>query len=150
MHRTIEQRPVAASATPFGRIIHRFVVVFAFILAVLACAQPFLAGWGLDGNSTGFYLHGLNSKIIGIVGVILFLLSILWWRPGRGTVWAPIFMLVFLAAGVLQAEAGLARLFSLHVPLGVTLIIAALAVFGLSLRLRPGVTISDSELHKAG
>lgn len=143
MQRTMEKRPAAVEATRFGTVIHRLVVGFAFVLAVLACAQPFLAGWGLDGNSTGFYLHGLNSKIIGVVGVILFLLSILWWRPGRGTIWAPVFMLVFLAAGVLQAEAGVARVFSLHVPLGVTLVVTSIVVFGLSLWLRPTVERSE-------
>ena len=148
MHRTMDKQPVASASTRFGRVIHPIVVVFALILAVLSCAQPFLAGWGLDGNSTGFYLHGLNSKIIGIVGVILFLLSILWWRPGRGTIWAPIFMLVFLGAGVLQAEAGVARMFWLHLPLGVLLIVTSIAVFGLSLWFRGAAMRTEPKVQE--
>ena len=135
MHRTIE-RPlmVADEPTGFGRIVHRLFLAFAIIQAVLVCAQPIFAGISLDGNEIGLALHGWTALIIWGVVLILLVLSILWWRPGRGPGWAPIVTGVIFIAAVLQPFAAVWGIFAVHLPLGVAIVVGSLLLVGLLFR----------------
>lgn len=131
---TEEKLVVVGDTTKFGRVVHRLFLAFAIIHAVLVCVQPIFAGISLDGNEIGLFLHGWNALVIWGVVLILLVLSILWWRPGRGPGWAPIFTAIIFAAVIFQPFAAVWGLFSVHLPLGVGIAAASLALVGLLLR----------------
>lgn len=115
-------------------VVHVLFVASAFVHLVLVCAQPFLAGWSLDGDGSALDLHGINGKIILTISMILIPLSVLWWRPGRGTLWAPTLTVVLFAAETFQLDMGYADILVVHVPLGVGVVLGSLTLFRLALR----------------
>ncbi len=150
MHRTIEHSPrVAEEPSRFARIIHRLFVTFAVIMAVLACVQPIFAGMSLDGNELGLYLHGYTAWAIWLVVLILLVLSILWWRPGKGPGWAPILTGVIFIAAAFQPFAAVWGLFALHLPLGVAIVVGSLTLAGLLLRRSSKTTRTGPRVREA-
>lgn len=119
--------------TRLVRVVHVVFVASAFAHLVLVCAQPLLAGWSLDGDASALDLHGINGKIILTISMILIPLSVLWWRPGRGTLWAPTLTVVLFAAETFQLDTGFAGILLVHVPLGVGVVIGSLVLFRLAL-----------------
>lgn len=120
--------------TRLVRVAHVLFVAIAFVHLVLVCAQPFLAGWSLDGDGGALDLHGINGKAILTVSLILIPLSVLWWRPGRGTLWAPTLTVVLFGAESLQLDIGYAGILVVHVPLGVGVVLGSLVLFRLALK----------------
>lgn len=121
------------STTRLVRIVHILFVTGAALHLLLVGAQPVLAGQGLDGHVLALDLHNGNASIILTVSVILIPLSILWWRPGRGTVWAPILTVLLFAAETLQLMMGMAAVFAVHIPLGVSIVLGSVVLLALPL-----------------
>ena len=115
---------------------HVLFLTGALIHVILVCVQPLLAGWSLDGDGTALDLHGINGSIILTVSVILIPLSILWWRPGRGTLWAPALTVLLFAAETFQLGMGYADIHIVHIPLGVSIVVASFLLVGLIARPR--------------
>ncbi|MGJ9423399.1 hypothetical protein [Aeromicrobium sp. CF3.5] len=120
--------------TRLVRIVHVLLVASALVHLVLVCAQPFLAGWSLDGDGDALDLHGINGSIIVTISMILIPLGVLWWRPGRGTVWVPTLAVVLFAAETLQLGMGYADILVVHVPLGVGVLLGSFVLLGLAVR----------------
>ncbi|MER5456495.1 hypothetical protein ABT008_17065 [Micromonospora sp. NPDC002389] len=126
--------------TVFNRIVRVLLVVGVVGHAALACLQPFLAGWSLDGDGTALLLHGANGGVIVSLSMALIPLGVLWWRPGGGSLWAPVLALLLFAAETFQLGMGYADILVIHVPLGVGILLGSLLLCGITLPRRPRPT----------
>lgn len=145
----MSERPgVHAGSTLTARLVKVNNALFltgALFHVLLVCAQPFLAGWSLDGDGNALDLHGLNGSIILTISMILIPLSILWWRPGRGTLWAPSVAILLFTAETFQLGMGYADILIVHVPLGVGIVLGSIILVGLPLRRKRGATAPDPQ-----
>jgi hypothetical protein len=105
----------------WARWVFRVVVSIA---ALFAFAQAPLAGAFLAGHYDMLALHKNNSTIVDITGVAMTVAAVLVWRPGRGPGWLPLVSVVVLAAEVVQTVLGYQRSLTIHIPLGVLVIVA--------------------------
>lgn len=117
-------------------VVHVVFVTGALVHMVLVCAQPFLAGWSLDGDGVALELHGTNGNIIFTISMLLIPLSILCWRPGRGSLWGPILTTLLFVAETFQLNMGYADILIVHIPLGVGIVLGSVILFALALRQR--------------
>lgn len=98
-------------------------LVTVHLVAVLA--QPVLAGRFLTGDVDAITAHGTVGSSLAAVGLGLIVLTLLYVLAGRGKLWvAPVGVVLFLADGI-QIGAGHARNLALHIPLGVTIVVAS-------------------------
>ncbi|WP_053692499.1 hypothetical protein [Streptomyces sp. WM6372] len=77
-------------------------------------------------TSYGETLHGVGARVMYGASMLYVLAAILAWRPGGGTPRPILYSSGFLVLASVQVVVGVARIPSLHVPLGVLM-------FGLSL-----------------
>ena len=93
-----------------------------------ACAQPLLAGSYFAGDVDAIAAHGVVGTVLPPLCLLQLLAAVLLLRPGRGP-WLPVAatVLLFLAEG-LQLGTGYARLLAVHVPLGVGVVAALVAL----------------------
>ena len=104
--------------------------------AVLVVLQASLAGLSLTGSREALVWHErVGTEYVSLLGIIVLLLAVLNWRPGRGTVWPALVALVAMLALFLQIETGFARTLGVHLPTGV-LIFGANFFIALKARLR--------------
>lgn len=106
---------------PWARWVFRVAVTCE---ALFAFAQAVLAGGFLAGHYQLLALHKENATVTGVAAVVMTLVAVAQWRPGRGPL-GP----VFVSAGLFAAEAaqivlGYARVLAIHIPLGVSIIAA--------------------------
>lgn len=108
------------------------VAVLLWVMALQAVAllvQGVLAGLaltGVGGSVIGLHMAvGTMSLLLAVVQVGIALL--IWWQ-GRGLAWLVAATVVFLVADGVQAFAGSAHLLTLHLPLGVALFGATIAL----------------------
>ena len=88
--------------------------------AVLVVLQASLAGLSLTGSREALVWHErVGTEYVSLLGIIVLLLAVLNWRPGRGTVWPALVALVAMLALFLQIETGFARTLGVHLPTGV-------------------------------
>lgn len=98
-------------------------VIVVHLLMVLA--QPVLAGRFLTGDVDAIVTHGLIGSLLAVVGLAAIVTTLLYVLGGRGRLWvAPVAVALFLADGI-QIGAGYARNLSLHVPLGVAIVVTS-------------------------
>ncbi|HEY4417928.1 MAG TPA: hypothetical protein VGN22_00315 [Pseudonocardia sp.] len=98
------------------------------LLAVLA--QPVLAGLFLTGDVDAIGVHGLIGSLLALVELVVIVVALAYVLGGRGRLWVlPVAVLLFLAVGF-QIAAGYARELELHVPLGVTIVVASVLLAG--------------------
>lgn len=88
--------------------------------------QAVTAGQMLDGDGMKS-VHGAGAGAVHLLGVVQVIVALLYWRPGRGTVWAAVASLVLLLAGFTQSAVGGSHNLAVHVPLGVALLGLAIA-----------------------
>lgn len=125
------QRPSGAAPRSRRWVAIPFRVVVA-VHVLLVFTQAALAGSSLVGDAAALRLHEINGTgVLMPVTLVLFVLAMLVWRPGRGPAWPVLATVLLLVAQVLQISYGFAGRLALHVPLGV-------AIFGLSLALLLG------------
>jgi hypothetical protein len=104
------------------RWVHLLFRTVVTVEAVLALGQAVLAGRFLSGHYDALALHAANARATAITAIVQTGAAILVWRPGRGPAWP-----VFASAALFGAEAaqialGYARVLTVHVPLGVSII----------------------------
>ena len=110
--------------------------IAAAATAVLVVLQASLAGLSLTGSREALVWHErVGTEYVSLLGIIVLLLAVLNWRPGRGTVWPALVALVAMLALFLQIETGFARTLGVHLPTGV-LIFGANFFIALKARLR--------------
>ena len=107
----------------------------ATLQVVLVVVQASLAGLSLTGSSEALEWH----ERIGVEGItsfalIVLLLAVLNWRPGRGQAWPALVALVAMLALFLQIETGFSRTLGVHLPTGVLIFGSNLWI---ALRVRP-------------
>lgn len=99
----------------------------------LVLTQAILAGIGLDGGGLGAALHEGNSTVIAVVAVVQLITALLWWRPGRGKGRAPLLAAGLLAAVMMQMMIGRSGLLSVHIPLGIGILLGSLWLLRIAL-----------------
>jgi len=98
----------------------------AVVHAVVILAQPVLAGRYLDGAVDAIALHRENATVVAAFDAAQLVCAVLFAWQGRGRRW-PIWVSLAVAVGVeVQVGFGYASLLVVHVPLGVSLIVAQL------------------------
>lgn len=97
--------------------------ITAVVHVVAVFLQPVLAGSYLSGSTGAIQAHGvIGTGLILIALTQLLAATIYWRRDGRG--WPALATALIIAAEAYQAAMGFTRTFTLHVPLGVGLLLA--------------------------
>lgn len=114
----------------------------------LLCLQPFLAGSSLDGSETALDWHGINASVILTVGLVQSLVGIVLWRPGGGPGWPALVAIGLFAMAFIQLEVGYGANLSVHLPLGVSIVVVSLWLL-LRVHRRGGLGM-DGSMNGAG
>lgn len=120
----------------------RFVQISLTVTALLMFGQAVLAGLFMGGTHSAFAWHREMATVTGIALMIAIVAAVLAARLGcapRGLIGATVGLLALMS---LQAFAGFRSLTSLHVPLGVIVILVAVSLAVWTWRLRPPSTRS--------
>ena len=118
--------PEAGTSAPPGAGRRSLLVlrVVAVLHAVVMLAQPVLAGRYLDGAVYAIALHRENATVVAAFDAAQLVCAVVFAWRGRGRRW-PIWLSLAVAVGVeVQVGFGYASLLFVHVPLGVSLIVA--------------------------
>lgn len=98
-------------------------LVTVHLVAVLF--QPILAGMFLTGDVDAIAVHGTIGSLLAAVDILVIGATLLYVLSGRGKLWVlPVSVVLFLAVG-LQIGMGYARQLSLHIPLGVAIVVGS-------------------------
>lgn len=97
--------------------------IFAAVNVVAVLVQAVTAGQLLGG--AGSATHGMGAGAVHAAALILLIIGVLMWRPGRGPGWPALASLAILLLGFAQSATGGSGAVTLHVPLG-------MAIMGLS------------------
>jgi hypothetical protein len=96
--------------------------------AVVLLVQAFLAGSALAGSARSLALHRTLGGVALLLAIAQVGIAVMLWRASRATPWLAAANIAFLVAAGAQMAAGRVRLFALHLPLGVALFGAAVAL----------------------
>jgi hypothetical protein len=103
--------------------------IVATLHLVLVVAQPVLAGMFLTGNVDAIEVHAAVAGILATVELALIGVAVAY-VVVRGRVWVlPASVLMLVAVGA-QMTAGYTRALEFHIPLGVAIVTAAVALAG--------------------
>jgi len=94
--------------------------------AIAICLQPVLAGIYLNGSGAALRIHEPIGLGVTIAGLVQLLIAIIYWRAG-GRRLAPMVTLLITVGEGIQVAMGYSRQLSLHIPLGIALVAAAVA-----------------------
>jgi len=98
------------------------------LYAVMAVAQPVLAGRYLSGGYEAIQWHAVIGGLLMVGAIGAFCCALLHATVGRGPAWPVLAVtIVFLAQGV-QIGMGYSRALAVHVPLGVGIVAAVLSL----------------------
>ena len=92
--------------------------------AIAICLQPILAGVYLNGSGGAIRIHEPIGMAVATIAMVQLLAATIWWRSG-GRFAAPLVSLLVLAGESVQIGMGYSRDLALHIPLGITLVGAA-------------------------
>ena len=115
----------------------RFLQLSLTVTALLMFGQAVLAGLFMGGAHSAFAWHREMATVTGIALMIAIVAAVLANRLGRAPRWLIGATAGLLALMSLQAFAGFRSLSALHVPLGVIVILVAVALSVWAWRLRP-------------
>jgi hypothetical protein len=107
--------------------------VVAVTHAAAACLQPVLAGSYLSGHSAALRMHQPIGFSIFFVAFAQLLTATIYWRSG-GRGWPALLSLAVVAGESVQISMGFARQLAVHIPLGVGIVMTALAFAGWTFR----------------
>jgi hypothetical protein len=99
--------------------------VIALIQAIVIFDQAVFAGQFLSGEFGALARHGQNATIAGLATVVMILAAAVLRWPGGGPTWPILACASLFGLIALQIAMGYARLLTLHVPLGVAIIMAS-------------------------
>jgi len=92
--------------------------------AAAMLAQPVLAGQYLDGDLAGLNRHGINAFVVAAFDVLQLGAAVAFGWKGCGAWWPTWASLVIAVLVEIQVGFGYAAVLAVHVPLGVSLILA--------------------------
>lgn len=101
--------------------------VVAVLHALVVLAQPVLAGFFLDGDVDAIVVHEGNAHLAVGMAFFLGIAGIVYAWPGGGRWWPALAGLGFLLLEEAQTGFGYGRILAVHIPLGVLLVVVALA-----------------------
>ena len=129
------------------RITWWFLVVVLGVHAVLAVGQPILAGALLSGNAEAISFHEAGGEMMHLTCFTQLVVSVLFWRPGRGPLWPVVATLLLVVAEGAQIGLGEAHQLLVHVPLGVAIVgsVVAMFVWSITWRVRLGRRVRRAE-----
>jgi hypothetical protein len=129
--------PGVVIAPTKGRWAHWPLRISATLAALLLFDQAIYAGQFLSGTFASLHTHRENATYAGLAVLAAGACAVLLRRPGRGPVW-PMFACLgqFVLIG-LQIALGFRRVLTLHIPLGVVIILTAIHLAAWSWRYRP-------------
>ena len=105
--------------------------------AALAFNQSVLAGLYMSGSLDAMTWHGILGSALTALVMLQAITALLFWIPGRGPWWPLLASAVLFFVEGFQVGMGYARTLGIHVPLGVAIIAAVIAMFVWSLRWKP-------------
>jgi len=139
---TIENvRPsVAMPVTPRPRLRTRAtwwaLAVVLGIHTVQVVGQPIFAGSLLAGNADAITFHEVGGELVHLTCFVQVVVTILFWRPGRGPGWPALATLGLVVAEGAQIGFGEQHVLAVHVPLGVAIVGSVVAFFVWAIRWR--------------
>jgi len=134
---TIAETAQSEPAPRRPRATRALLVTVLGIHAAAAVGQPFLAGAYLSGNVDAIDVHSVSGFMLSLVCLVQLVVAVLFWRPGGGPLWPVWATAVLFLAESVQIGMGFVRALAVHVPLGVAIVGAAVAMFWWSLVWRP-------------
>lgn len=96
------------------------------VAAVLLCDQAVFAGQFLAGSYPALHTHRENATYAGIAVLVAAAAAVLIRWPGRGPWWPAPACLGLFGLIALQITLGFSRTVTIHVPLGVSIIVLAI------------------------
>jgi len=125
----------------YGRRVHQWtrwpLRITSSLAALLLFNQAVFAGQFLAGTFPALQNHRDNATYAGIAVMVAAAAAALIRWPGGGPIWPlPAFLALF-GLIALQITLGFRRVLAVHIPLGVTIILAALLLSAWSWRYRP-------------
>ena len=102
-----------------------------FLQVMLAChaaaavAQPILAGRYLSGDFDALGTHGANAGFVMLFDMGAFVAAIFYWLVGRGRGWPSLVLAALFVLEGQQVAAGAGRVLTVHIPLGVLIVMLA-------------------------
>jgi hypothetical protein len=117
--------------------------VTAALVALLALAQPILAGGFLQGFYPLLDAHMMAAMILSTAVLLSVIAALLVWRIGGGPNSFAVQYLVLLVLCVAQISLGFGRVLILHIPLGVGIFVMAEKFATDVFRFKPGGTSAE-------
>ena len=102
--------------------------VTSTVSAVLLANQAVFAGQFLAGTYPALHTHRENATLAGISVIVSMLATVAAWRPGRRPWWPIAANAALFGLIAVQIIMGFARILAVHIPLGVTIIGAGIAL----------------------
>jgi hypothetical protein len=116
----------AAPTVPGGPRVTLWILRFALAVhALAAVAQPILAGRYLSGDFDALGLHGANGALVLLAVMVSFAAAVLYWLLGRGSARPAVVLAALFVAEIAQVAVGAQRVLTVHIPLGVVIVAAA-------------------------
>ena len=110
------------------------------LAALLLFDQAVFAGQFLAGTFPALQTHRDNATYAGIAVLAAAVAAALIRWPGGGPIWPVPAFLALLGLITVQITLGFLRVLAVHIPLGVTIIVAALLLAAWSWRYRPAAS----------
>ncbi|HEX5406942.1 MAG TPA: hypothetical protein VFX16_32100 [Pseudonocardiaceae bacterium] len=137
------------ASTPWTYWPFRIVVTVATVLLI---DQPVYAGQFLSGTFSALHTHRENATAAGIAVLVAAITAIPIRWPGRGPLWPMLASIGLFALIGGQIALGFLRLLTIHIPLGVTIIVLAVLLSVWAWRPhppRPEPTVTQPERQEA-
>jgi hypothetical protein len=113
--------------------------------ALMLFNQAVFAGQFLSGTFGALHTHRENATFSGIAVLLAAGCAVLVRWPGKGPIWPLFACLGLFALIALQIVLGFARALTVHIPLGVSIIMLALLLVIWAWRARPRATVASPE-----
>ncbi|CAN5806354.1 hypothetical protein BH23ACT12_BH23ACT12_16030 [soil metagenome] len=102
---------------------------------LIALAQAVSAGTFLDGETSALRMHQLTgTSVISAISLLQVIVGVLCWRRHQHSVWLALGSAGLFAAEVAQIGLGFTDRMALHVPLGASILAAAVTLLFASLK----------------
>jgi hypothetical protein len=94
--------------------------------SALIGVQPIMAGYLLAGESDAFPIHSAVGSTLFLVAFTQIIVAFLFWWPGRGRFWPTTASAALMVLEITQLTLGHTQTLSVHIPLGVSLVVGVL------------------------
>ncbi len=120
--------------------------VMATAAAAAVIGQAFLAGQIMDGDYPALAWHQVLGIATPVVGALLLVTAAVAWRRAGAPGWAPAACVVLVGCEAEQIHSGFTRVLAVHVPLGIGVTVAVVALLVWAWRFEPTTGTPGSRL----